>query len=255
MSLIHAGDCGIPHKDANELRKLRIDTNSRMINAKKSIKHKYPWMASIQRSTRVLWASNGKWTGNVVPDIGGGAIITNKAIVTAGHVLCVNTQHTKLPLRPGVQEEKLDVTCPTVSNDDNIDLNIRTRNHISVGVGTPIFTLRGHDYHANIQAFLYHYEPTSSGFSRNGDIGIVIKTDGLGLHNKLVSTICLPFPRHKAQFKDGLLVKLARWGTRYNEVIDPKNNVVRSSCMTNEARTLGDIKSVIPFDKREIFRE
>ena len=221
-------DCGFLPKVRKESGR---NINSRIVNGEQSTEHKYPWIAYIQRG-----AATTAVPPTFIEYYGGGAIISDHAIVTAGHNLCTKDGQTDVPSDPKV---KLKVTCPK-GGSMHLNLNMKNLNDINFGVGTNIMTLKNPWYNKDIEAYLYKYEPRDAGFSLNGDIGVVVTKTSLGIgRNKAIQKISLPLPD---QFKDDLPVTMAGWGRRYIEFINPTNNrVENSSCMTNEERTSGEI--------------
>ena len=234
--------------------------NARVINAKPSTRHYYPWMAQIQRRTLYLLGSG--WATMR----GGGVIISRNSILTAGHVICVNDRNQKIPNSPNVLYITCPIRTPEMTSEQwnlvrNLNLNeIRNRqwNKLAFLVGTRIFA---HDItpdtNDKVAAYLYNYEPDSDIFSRNGDIGILVVDGGIpGISEPTISPICLPDTQN---FPDKVEVNFASWGNHYHKVdvngVDASGNPVvgrATSCQTNDARThdFSQILSSPSFDER-----
>ena len=222
-------------------------STARILNGESS-KQVYPWMASILAKIAVA-PQHQEEKGKDVIVASGGVIISNTAILTCGHCLCVQK------VRPADDKGYfLLETClpdPNVASDDKVsgtNQNRKKINEINIVLGKPKLDFeeqkKDFKYDKKIRAFLYKYEPpdvydeTFHTFSRNGDIGIVIKKDGFSLQPGKVVPICLPAP-DVFDNKNGFDVTLAGWGLRYEDVKDEEggtNEVLTSSCLTNEAR-------------------
>ena len=230
--------------------------NARLINAKTSTSHKYPWMAEVQRAT-VLSNDPGRFAVYHA----GGVIISRNSILTAGHNICVD-EKTK-----GKGPDSPKITCPikspTMSAQKwnfirNLNLNSNEKNELTFSVGTNILQREiTHHFNSKVRAYLYRYEPHDALFSENGDIGLLIIDGGIPeMSQPTASPICLPYPQH---FHPLVKVNFAGWGSQYGKVDfsigDPSGNtkvVTKTSCQTNEARIhdFSQLSSNPSFDKR-----
>ena len=174
-----------------------------------------------------------------------------RIIVTAGHCLCTNKYNE-------IYNKDLDhrfmITCPENGDHPDIELNNYSNNRLAVAVGTtkriPIVPA----YNANIKAFLYKYEESDiqwyqSGFSINGDVGIIVHRYGLDAVSKNEhrhGPICLP----TKSFRSRIAVKTVGWGKLFDAKGTNDISTTRTSCQTNEGRTHDDISTPSPYDQR-----
>ena len=232
--------CGINHDTGST-------TKSRIVNGKPS-EQIYPWMAYIhvRVAVDIIQYPNGK---QFIDKRSGGVVITDKAIITCGHCLCNDKE-------PGDKHNRDNMTRTCLAASD-ANQNQQDINEIWTVVGELVISQDKIEnfptYDADTQAFLYCYEPYSSikngvkttYFSKNGDVGIVIKNNGLSMKNAKYIPICLPTPETFKKEKE-LEVKLAGWGWRYESTNNLRKQFgrkattyrVKSSCLTNGARLI-----------------
>ena len=220
--------------------------SSRIINSESGLKEtSYPWLVFIQKRGifEKAFAPPGREFGTA---IGAGSIVTGNTIITCGHCICNNDRPSK--------SQKFAITCPEKSEEKEANLNKKGSNEIYITLGEPkvdLFEITG-QFDENLKAFLFDYEKDLVAFSKNGDIGIIIKRNGLGKWSDPTYHICLPSPD---LYKDKLKVKIAGWGVRYDESLNPRGNQIRTtSCQTNEARTLNR-NTISSFENRVTFRD
>ena len=221
---------------------------SRIINGLPS-KETYPWFADVI----VFFAYDPKCNPMKQFTDGlrcGGAIISDKVILTAGHCVCNGIMHPK-----DIQSCPLLETCVEGKTDQNeklieVNQNREGFNELHIRVGERAFDAaewrrKRPEFDPNIEGYVYKYSRPNSyddmfhTFSENGDIGIVIKRDGLSLAKgrKNIVPICLPSPEAFTK-KNGFEVKLASRGLRYKTPeYDEDTMTVVSSCLTNEGTT------------------
>ena len=248
--------CGIKPKSGSS-------TKSRIVNGKPS-EHLYPWMASIHVRIAV---DNNKYPNaeKTINTGSGGVAITEKAIITCGHCLCNSKE-------PDDKENVKNMTRTCLAGSD-ANQNRPNLNEIWVIVGEMDFESdkieRFLAFDSDTQAFLYRYDPTGSygeelgaayTFSKNGDVGIIVKNKGQSLKGKF-TPICLPTPDVFTKEKE-LEVKLAGWGFRYESTnlirqmleLEEKTNRVQNSCLTNGGRLIdaayAESKRFIPCKER-----
>ena len=218
-------------------------TAARIINAKPPTKD-YPWMAVIYKRGLLQPPDSG----NYKTSASGGAIISKYAIITCGHCICAYKQPYVETKQPYVE------TCPGskgIPHTDK-DLNIKSLNEIYITVGRTRLDFgrtnkNDWEFDGNIEAYFYMYERGDYIISKNGDIGLVLKTDGLASNDGTAfKPICLPPPNTEYD-KNGIIVKMAGWGRRYHQH-KTKNIRDSTSCQTNEARIL-PITSRITIEK------
>ena len=245
--------CGVENKD---IRNNATETQSRIINGETSLEHRYPWMARIQRTTllKVIGPTN---PGNTRVIYGGGAIITKRVIITAGHIICVppgnedggggNIFHISCPERGSLSQQEWDKVRTK-------NLNQQTFNEITFKVGTnslypyPMEPL----YNKDVQAYLYNYNPNVHLFSSTGDVAIVVTKLDIGFDGKLVHLIC---PPNKNNIGNRQNVKTAGWGRQYMYYRSPVSpfSVLRASCHTNQGRASSNIHDAEVFNQRYRF--
>ena len=182
----------------------------------------------------------------------GGAIISKRTIVTAGHCLCTSKATQVVDKVKGY---RLVLTCPSRGQNMNVDLNDAVRNKLNVRVGTTYRQRITPEYNENIEAFLYKYDESPAVFSNNGDIGLIVVKNGLDtVKFNEYRTICLPnFEQGQNGPPSTIQVKTVGWGRMYDEKekVDPKDpngaRITETSCHTNEARTNGDLSTPLPY--------
>ena len=214
----------------------KLDTTSqssraRVLNGNEVSNQEYPWLAIIWRS---IFGTNGGY--NRVQC--GGVIVSRHAILTAGQCLC-NDDPNLLGTDLKFRTVKLRGTILTCGR--NLNLNKKAKNQIEYSIGTQGTALRSEKHNANLEAYLYDYDPAETFFSKNGDIGIVIDKHGLPLNEHKANPICLPtdpsFIKSASERYEGVEVTLAGRGLRY--VNSGQTNIFNNpitSCLTNERR-------------------
>ena len=241
--------CGIENK---ETKYDGTSYHSRIVNGETSTIHAYPWIARVQKTT---WLRRrGADNEPSITTYGGGAIITRRAILTAGHALCVKEGRENIG--DGIITH---ITCPqrgTSMTDQQWDnarganLNIINMNEIAVQVGTnylfpKIITPK---MNPGVQAYLYNYHPNRDLFSTNGDVGVLIMSFDLysSLDEKTIQPICYSYGTSIRNF---LEVTLAGWGIQYYQY-KTSTNQLKTSCHTNYGRTGGNVQDATSFDQR-----
>ena len=242
----HCG-CG---KKINDKKFHSFHDNARIINAKPSMDHKYPWMAQVQRYALQL---NGQ--GAFTDSFGGGAIISFNSILTAGHNICVNDMNrekgqdaelTTCPIKnPSMRPQEWDIVRNSnLNNNHNNKLTFRVGTNIAEPEITPHFNDK-------VAAYLYNYEPHNFVFSRNGDIGLLLVDGGIpGITQPTASPICEPTLQN---FGEKIEVNFAGWGHQYTQVYSSNMvDVTKTSCQTNEANIpdFSQLSSSPSFDER-----
>ena len=248
--------CGCGRKIKNE-KTYSLDSNARIINAKTSKSHIYPWMAQVQRRSITYNPNDITYTGFFVGQ-GGGVIINEKCILTAGHNICVDSKNINLGTGPIVLRN----TCPLWSPAmPTVEWNrIRMSNLNTIGwnelvyrVGTNIGGTEIKPYFNNkVSAYLYYYVPSNDVFSINGDIGLLVIDGGIvEISQRTATPICHPIANQ--HFHQRVKVNFVSWGNQYFKVesstIDGKT---KTSCQTNHARIheYSQISSTTTFENR-----
>ena len=225
----------------------RKKARGRIINAQTLADKHYSWMVSIQKKGLLDKRFD---TENLNYGISrtGGAIITANTIITCGHCICNNEEPSAKQLYA--------ITCPEDPKNKEENLNKKDFNEIYITIGRQKFLSAFEDerkyFDKNLKAYLYKYEKNVDIFSNNGDIGIVITKNGVGKWSDSVGKICLPT---KTLFPDGITVKMAGRGYRYDDELDQSartDKILSTSCQTNEARSWNR-NIVTEFDRRLVF--
>ena len=217
----------------------------RIINAKALADKPYPWMVFIQKKGLYEKSFDTKNEGMGIGDYTG-AIITAHTIITCGHCICNNDEPSA--------KQKYAITCPEDEKSKEENLNKKDFNEIYITIGKQMVNVFKTDgkFDDSLKAYLYNYEKNVAFFSNNGDIGIVITRTGFGKLSNIGKKICLP---KTTFFQDGITVKMAGWGNRYDKKLDQSastDKILSTSCQTNEARTMNRNR-VREFDKRLVF--
>ena len=225
-------ECG--HIKLKPGNKRRSKANSRIINGRET-EDIYYWMAAIRRK-QIIRPRVPPIRQKYENFFSTGAIITSHSIVTVGHALCFNTFYSDLD-----DGWVADRTCPQGNVVlQNQNLNVRDTNEINVVTGSkePIFPDTFDD---NVAAYLYNYvERNDPLFSQNGDFGVIILKKRIEFIPDLVSPICLLNRENPGYYNKTpqIEVKVAGWGFKYHEYINPVTNFVeKTTCHTNEGRT------------------
>jgi len=220
---------------------------SRLINAEpfqpSNTVQSYPWIAFVQLTASII---PGAPANQVPVQTCGGAIISKKSILSAGHCLCVGRRFSV--------SNGLVYSCPEPPEDPKRDLNNNHNNRLAVQVGMarlPNFLTPPYD--PNIKAYLYNYQEATGlnqvAFSNNGDIGIIIKRNVLP-DSPNIRHIDLPcLSRPLIQIND-FEVETVGWGKLYDETTDRSTAIRKTSCQTNEGRTTGNIRNVQSYGSR-----
>ena len=219
---------------------------SRVINGRITSNIRYPWMAEVYHFRQTVDGLKRKLYS------GGGSVISDKAIITAAHVLCTPLHLLKSddPIRAACLEEPNGATSTGANEIPNQN---RQENQIHYSIGNMTKFINTKDYtvfsfNDNIKAFLYKYEPewwsegtdlekrTKGRHYKNGDAGLIIDTSGLGLNlkDRQAIPICLPSPKSFA--KEFKITAVGR-GDLYREWKAPFQTAGGkkiTSCMTNE---------------------
>ena len=229
-------------------------TKGRIINGEKSTV-RYPWLVQVWRKSWsceldnngqcIMTAGSINWQESVYISIG--TIISDRVIVTVGHGLC------------SAQAVNVRYSCKDADTDKdgNQNQNRPNENEIQIRLGKTGLEMVYDDtfpttFDDTISAYLFNYQPLPNDnkhrgfvFSENGDVGCIVKSNGLGLEKGRIYPICLPSPDtfKRKPFK----VKIAGWGYRYDEWENPAG--VASSCQTNEALKRADLDT----DDRKAF--
>ena len=229
--------CGIENKFIQQ-------SSARIINGKRTTNIRYPWMADILLVVRKI---------SINDDIfkqyhGTGSIISDKAILTAAHVLCLG------PYKDDGTPQEV-VTC-LKSNKGDKNQN-RPENHVHYSIGSMGVIHKEMKFDKDIKAYMYKYEPkfwdegtdaekkNRRSKYKNGDVGLIINKSILGLNLKqyMAIPICLPSPE---VFKEELKVTLVGRGNNYEySKDDPSFN----TCVTNGER----VGSEITADSHSLF--
>ena len=220
---------------------------SRLINANPFLPsntlQSYPWVAFVQLTANIR---PGVTTTQVPVQTCGGAIISRKSILSAGHCLCVGRRLS--------DTNGLVFSCPEPPEDPGRDLNNNHNNRLAVQVGIarfPNFLIP--PYNPDIRAYLYNYQEATGlhqvAFSMNGDIGIIVLNNDLTFAPNIrhIDLPCLPAPL--IQLND-FEVETVGWGTLYDERTDLATGIRKTSCQTNEGRTTGFIRNAQAYDSR-----
>ena len=217
----------------------------------------YPWMAYIQNTPVLHQPPNT----DGLPYGCAGAIISKYSILTAGHCICVDQYHQRVD-RTDPSYANYPITCQA----GDINLNDDRNNKINVRVGiteTPLYALTP-AFNDEIEAYLYNYNhPREVGFSDGGDLGIIIARRGLATVTGPYDPrpICLPYVPSDGKRRLALpnvRVKFAGWGRSYDEKTSLLGQI-KTSCQTNEARTLfrdgpsGDFENVPGYHNKPDF--
>ena len=200
-------------------------STSRIINGRPS-KQVYPWMAYIRNKVAVDPKYYAKANGQWQLFRSGGAIISDTTIITCGHCLCKWNKATGIG---GNYAQKTCLKDDERSKDDQgpeANLNRQNINEIYIHLGQISLDKSKLSlvYDPQIEAYLYRYYPPGllthlprmNIFSHNGDIGLIIKKNGLGLIPGKIAPICLPSPDVYYN-KNGVDAVLVGWGFRYEE--------------------------------------
>ena len=243
--------CGIENK---KVTYNRTKLNSRIVNGETVAGHIYPWMARMQITT--VLAVQGSHTKNKISSNGAGAIITDRAIITAGHVLCKDEINADTS-RGG----RFAITCPqrtlTMTEEEWIqargaNLNLENYNEITFEVGNALFrpSIITPLYNKDVFAYVYNYDANKDLFSSNGDVGLLIIKTKIGL-NQFMNwlPICSLYGKHLA---NDVKVKLAGWGRKYWQYTNTAGEL-KTSCATNQGRGSININSAPRFDQRYRF--
>ena len=249
---IECGTSAVPSSlEDSPIQGTSADSTSRIINGISS-KETYPWIADVvkfiaydPRFDPITKFSDG--------DTCGGAILSDKVILTAGHCVCKGIMHPRdilnsfpYPILETCLEGKIEENGKLIEKNQNR----KGLNELHIHVGERVFdavewSRQKPEFDTNIEGYLYEYSRPHTyddmfhTFSEAGDIGIVIKRDGLPLAKGRVNIvpICLPSPKAFA-VKNGFKVKVAGRGRRYQKsTFDIDSSTVVSSCLTNEGTT------------------
>ena len=249
--------CGIKGSIPNQ----NEGTSSRVINGRNTTNKEYPWVAQV-----TLYMPHLSIPGTIQQKYSTGTIISNRAILTCQHCIC----------KADFQDlTKLDSnTCLRVPFSTYVENQNRVwheggllkANIVRYYIGTssapevpprstPEFpnedALRNY-YQANIEAYLYEYDPdwnvrvinrgyplVGRNFYTGGDIALIVDINGLLLKPNIASPICLPdlnsFRVDNPLLEErGIDVILAGRGYRYEQYEDTANQKKHSTCFTNE---------------------
>ena len=219
--------CGIENK-------YKDSGTARIINGKRTSNTRYPWMAEILLIV--------EYHGKVLEAFGGGSIVSDKAILTCAHVLCLKPYNSDgTPQKP--------VTC---MKSKNANQN-RPKNHLHYSIGK--MDIKDNiEYNKDILAFIYKYEPkywnegnnhTAKLIRRthykNGDVGLIINKSKLGLNliEYKAIPVCLPTPE---SFEREFKVTMVGRGNSY---IEAENDPSINTCRTNGNRVGNELPNQI----------
>ena len=223
--------CGIENK-------YKPSGTARIVNGRRTTNIRYPWMAAVYNYSPVDL--------NTYQNFGecGGAIISEKSILTAGH--CVCTLH--LPKkRISIQRSLFSPTC-IVDSDEPANQN-RPENQVHYTFGSmkdlsfDDFESGKIEFNKDLRVYMYKYKPDwwyekkmeniETNRFKNGDAAIIIDDSKLKLKSFFGIPICLPSPY---MFLNTVKIKVKHVGRGTSYLENRLEKPIIHTCLTNGER-------------------